>query len=152
MFVDSNRRYVDCSDGVCRLLGYSRAELLTKRIEDISYDLHSVPRLFAEFIESGMQTGDFILQGKEGNPIPIKYRSFVFADDCKAAIWEPIKDWREPYLAALVETNSRLLQLKLQSAIAAIRRAQSAAETGAQEQRALQDALSVLNTLSKEVT
>lgn len=151
VFVDSTRRYVDCSDNVCQLLGYSRAELLTKRIEDISYDLNSVPRLFAEFIESGMQTGDFVLQGKDGNPIPIKYSSFVFSDGCKAAMWQPIKDWREPYLAALVETNAARLQLKLQSATAAIRRAQSAAETSGPEQRALRDALSVLNTLSNEV-
>jgi PAS domain-containing protein len=35
--VDSARRYLDCSDAVCQLIGYSRTELLEKKIDDISY-------------------------------------------------------------------------------------------------------------------
>jgi PAS domain len=151
VFVDSSRRYVDCSDAVCNLLGYSRPELFEKRIDDISYDLQAVPKLFAEFVDSGAQEGRFVLQSKHRTPVPIKYKAFVFGDGCKAAIWEPIRDWREPYLSALLETHPDQLKEKLGIVLVAIRRAQAQSSGDLNEEQALRDALSAVNALSKEV-
>ena len=37
VFTDSSRRYVDCTEGVCRLLGYERSELLVRTIDNVSF-------------------------------------------------------------------------------------------------------------------
>jgi len=37
VFTDPSRRYLDCTDGVCRLLGYDRPEMLARSIENVSF-------------------------------------------------------------------------------------------------------------------
>src|SRR5205085_1176739 len=88
-----------------RRLDIARAALLGKRIEDISYDVHAVPLLFAQFLETGAQTGEYVLQRRDCTPLPIHYRAFLFSDGCHAAIWDPVGGWKELYLAALLEID-----------------------------------------------
>jgi PAS domain-containing protein len=154
VFVDVSRRYLDCSEGVCRLLGYTREELLNKTVDSVSYDLEEVPRLFARYLEAGKLDGEYVLQRKDMTPVPIRYRAFVFSDGCNAAIWEPIKDWREPYLAALLEIDPAKLRHKLEVALAAVagaREEQGPSSQTAREQRAISDAASVLQSMAKEI-
>ena len=146
VFVDASRRYVDCSDGVCELLGYSREEMLEKRIEDISYDVGQVPRLFAEYVEAGTQQGEYVLQRKDRTPLPVRYQAFVFGDGCHAAVWEPVRGWKEPYLAALLEGDPRKQRIHIENALSAIR---DTTNVPAEEQRRMSDALSMLNALRK---
>jgi PAS domain-containing protein len=75
VFTDPSRRYVDCTDGVCRLLGYQRSEMLACTIENVSFDDGEVSKLFAEYLRRGKMDGEFVLRHKEGNPIPIRYRA-----------------------------------------------------------------------------
>ena len=49
VFVNSGRRYTDCSDEVCRLVGYARSEILTLNIDDLSFDKISVSPLFEKY-------------------------------------------------------------------------------------------------------
>jgi PAS domain-containing protein len=105
VFANDGRRYTDFTDAVCGLLGYLRKELLNKSIEDVSFKTNNVPQIFAQYVKQGAMEGDFVLQHKDGSAIPIHYRAVTCADGCHAAVWTPIKDWREPYLAALIETN-----------------------------------------------
>lgn len=59
VFVDANRRYVEVTEGVCRLLGYSREELLTKTIDDIA-DPELRPQVsetFREYVSQGELDG-----------------------------------------------------------------------------------------------
>ena len=147
-FVDDSRKYVDCSEGVCELLGYSRRELLRRRIDDISYDVAVVGPLFSKFLRQGALEGEFILQSKAKSPVFIRYKAFVFEDGCKAAIWEPVRDWREAYLTALNETNSAKLRPKLDAARTAIQAARLKA-SGDDEERTLDLAIDTLNTLFK---
>jgi PAS domain-containing protein len=119
-FTDSARRYVDCTEDACELLGYGRAELLARNIEDVSFNEGEVSKLFAEYLKRGQMVGEYVLRHKSGTPIPIRYRAFVFPDGCAAAIWEPIQDWRELYLAALVEVNPSELRSKLDIALLAV--------------------------------
>jgi hypothetical protein len=148
VFVDAARRYVDFTEGVCGLLGYSRGELLDKTIEDVSYDVAEVPRLFAQFLKQGSMNGDYVLRPKAGPPVPIKFRSFVFSDGCHAAVWEPIRNWREAYLAALLEVDPAKMRERVAIALAAVQRQMQASEAGSSsnqaERRALRDALSSL--------
>ncbi len=89
IFSDRDRRYLDCSDGVCRLLGYSRAEILDMTIDDLSYDPDPVTDLFERFRIQRAQEGSFLLRDAKGRPVPIRYESFAFPDGCMAAVWQP---------------------------------------------------------------
>jgi PAS domain-containing protein len=146
VFVNTSRRYIDFTEGVCKLLGYSRDELLGKRIEDISYDVHAVPLLFAQFLETGAQTGEYVLQRSDHTPLPIRYRAFLFSDGCHAAIWDPVGGWKELYLAALLEMDPGKQKGKIESAIRMI---QETRTSSVQEQRSVADALTMLGTLQK---
>ena len=146
VFVDASRRYVDCSDGVCELLGYSREEMLQKRIEDISYDVGKVPKLFAEYLAAGTQEGEYVLQRRDQTPLPIRYQAFVFSDGCHAAIWEPAHGWKEPYLAALLETDPAKQRANIERAFSAM---QDSSDASPEERRRMNDALSMLNALRK---
>src|SRR5437868_675442 len=115
VFVDSSRRYIDCSPAACQLLGYDRHDLLQKSIDDVSYHGDQVAKLFQDYVQAGKQEGEYVLQRSDRTPVPIHYRAFVFSDGCHAAIWEPINDWRTLYLAALLEVNPAKLKLKIEA-------------------------------------
>ena len=91
--------------------------------------------------------GDFVLRHKEGNPVPITYQAFVFADGCIAAAWEPIRDWREPYLTALIELNTAKLKDRVAIALVAIQRRMKDVDCGNEEKQDLRDAISTLQSL-----
>lgn len=146
VFVDSSRRYVDCTDGACELLGYSREELLRKRIEDVSYGLELVAKLFAQYVQDRAQEGDYVLCRRDLTPLPIVYRAFVFDDGCHAAIWEPVGGWKEPYLSALLEVDPAKQKAKIERALAAIR---ESTNVPAQEKRLIEDALRTLEVLQR---
>ena len=146
VFVDGTRRYVDCSEGVCQLLGYTREEMFKKRIEDISYDIREVPNLFAQYVKAGVQEGEYVLQRKDRTPLPIRYQAFVFSDGCHAAVWEPVRGWKEPYLAALLESDPAKQRTKIELALSAMR---DASDISPEEQRRIYDAVYMLKALRK---
>jgi PAS domain S-box-containing protein len=152
VFADAQRRYTDASDAACALLGYTREELLTKSVEDVSYKIANVPQIFAQYLKKGEMEGDYVVQHKDGTAIPIHFRAFIFPDGCNAAIWDPITDWREPYLSALLETNPVELKRKVDIALSAVDRARNStdkSESSAAEQQALRDARSALSSLAR---
>lgn len=74
--VDSTRRYIAVNDAACELLGYSRSELLTKTIDDISYPSGAhVGPMFAKFADDGSMSGIFALRRKSGEGIMIRFES-----------------------------------------------------------------------------
>jgi len=92
-FVDEQRRYLDVTDGVCELLGYSRSELLNMRIDDVTAPVmrSKTPPLFKQYLEDGLQKGEYILRHRDGHEIPINYAARIFPDGCMVARWEPKK-------------------------------------------------------------
>ncbi len=151
VFTNPSRRYVDCTDGVCQLLGYERQELLASTIDNVSFHAAEVSKLFAEYLQRGQMNGEFVLRHKTGAPIPIRYRAFVFNDGCTAAIWEPIKDWRELYLAALVEIDPVALKRRAGLAVLAVqertRELKNVSAGRDSEHQSLRDAASALQSL-----
>lgn len=147
VFVDSERRYVDCTAAVCDLLGYTREEMLQKKIDDVSYD-NNVRELFELYRANKEQQGEYVLQRKDRSPVPIHYKAFVFEDGCNAAIWQPIQDWRGLYMAALLEPDAKKQLEKIEQALAAI--AQNR-DTNLPQHK-INDAILVLNTLRKRPT
>jgi PAS domain S-box-containing protein len=57
--VNTKRRYVAVTDGVCKLLGYSRQELLRKSIDEISAPeiRETVPETFNQYVTQGRHGG-----------------------------------------------------------------------------------------------
>src|SRR6202140_1058193 len=156
IFADASRRYLDCSDGVCRLLGYTRTELIGKTIDDVSYIPEKVADLFEKFLKRGGQDGEYILRHKMGKPVLIRYHSFAFLDGCLAAVWEPISGWKQLYSGALVELDLEKLKERVESAQAAIEgrvnELTQQDERASSEWQALEDARSGLAILRREFT
>jgi PAS domain-containing protein len=150
VFADASRRYVDCSNGVCHLLDYSHDEMLQRTVDDVSYNGNETSTLFAQFLKTGHDKGEYVLKRMDGTPVLIRYRAFVFNDGCKAAVWEPIHDWRELYLAALVEFKPARLKQKVAIAFAAIQRARQSKSASIDEQKA-SDAVSALSALLRNI-
>lgn len=156
VFADASRRYLDCSDGVCRLLGYDRMELIGMTIDDVSYIPEKVADLFEKFLKRGGQDGEYILRHKTGKPVLIRYHSFAFPDGCLAAVWEPISGWKQLYSGALVELDPGKLKERVESAQAAIEERVNELtqqdERASSEWQALEDARSGLAILRREFT
>lgn len=90
LYVDAERRYNCVSDGVCRLLGYDRADLLGMTIDQITYpETANVPRQFEAFRKFGHQQGKFILRHQDGSPVPISFKARVLADGCMVSVLTP---------------------------------------------------------------
>lgn len=91
VFVDEQRRYLDVTDGVCELLGYSRSELLTMRIDDVTAPVmrSNTSSLFQQYLADGLQHGEYVLLHRNGDEVPINYIARVFPDGCMAASWDP---------------------------------------------------------------
>lgn len=92
-FVDEQRRYLDVTDGVCELLGYSRSELLKMRIDDVTAPMvrSNASSLFQQYLADGLQRGSYILLHRNGNEIPITYTARAFPDGCLVARWVPMQ-------------------------------------------------------------
>jgi PAS domain S-box-containing protein len=154
-FADSSRHYVDCSDGVCDLLGYTRMELTGMTIDEASYRPQKVNGMFQEYMEKGQLEGQYILRHKSGKPVFIQYRSEIFPDGCMAAVWEPVEDWKQLYQSAMLEFDRTKLKDRVEVAQHAIedRLRDLGQDRGgsSQECQQLRDALSGLRVLSREV-
>lgn len=72
---------------------------------------------------------------------------------CTAAVWEPIKGWRELYLSALVEIDPAKLKRKAEIALLAVQQRmqepKSVAATPHSDHQSRRDASSALNSLMK---
>jgi PAS domain-containing protein len=154
IFADASRHCLDCSDAVCNLLGYSRAEMLEKTIDDIGYKPEGVPALFEDYQKRGLLDGEFILKHRNGRPLLIRFHSWSFPDGCLAAIWEPANDWQELYRAAMLEIDPIRLKRRVEVALLAVhRRMRELEETPSKvngESVSLNDALNGLRVLQRE--
>jgi PAS domain S-box-containing protein len=75
------------------LLGYSREEMLTKKIDDITAPelRQPVPETFAKYVLQGHLNGEYTLLTKDGRHVPILHEALVFPDGCMTARWHPLK-------------------------------------------------------------
>lgn len=155
VFADSSRRYTDCSDGVCQLLGYPRMELLNMTIDQVSYRSHKTSTLFEKYVQRGSMEGQYILKHRSGKPVFITYRSQVFPDGCMAAVWQPVTGWKPLYQAALLEFDSEKLREQIEVAETAIqerlRELAGNTDRNITERQEIDDALSGLRVLSREI-
>jgi PAS domain-containing protein len=149
VFSNSVRRYTDCSDDVCELVGYARNEILAMSIDELSFDAVSVPHLFERYKLERQQNGDYILRHRNGTPVLIHYKAWIFEDGCHAAVWQPAEEWEQLYLCALIETHPARLRDKVNRALTSIRKLQSSFRRGESPElrRRLSDVSATLRSL-----
>ena len=73
---DENRRYIAVNDYACRLLGYTREELLELTVEQIAR-YGEAPGEYSELVEQGVREGVSVLTRKDGMTFPFRYRASV---------------------------------------------------------------------------
>jgi hypothetical protein len=130
-------------------------ELINMTIEDVSYRSARVSALFEQYKKQGKMDGQYVLLSKSGQPVFITYRAHAFDDGCLAAVWEPIKDWKQIYQTAMLEFDGHEIEDKLDAAQVAIeqrkRELSAAATHHPEEWQEIEDALSGLRVLSRDI-
>lgn len=79
---DLEGRYTAVNEAGCRMLGYSREELLGMRITDLIPE-DEVPRLARSkegLLAGGTQVGEWTLRRKDGTPLPVEVSAKIFPD------------------------------------------------------------------------
>ena len=79
---DLDGRYIDVNDAGCRMLGYSREELLGKAIVDL-LPADDIPRLWhskALLLEGAINVSEWRLLRKDGNYVPVEVSTRILAD------------------------------------------------------------------------
>lgn len=91
VYADAERRYISVSDGFCHLLGYSREELLSMNIDQVTFpESANVPAQFREFLSSGRQAGRFLLQHRDRSPVAVSFEAQVLEDGCMVSVLTPV--------------------------------------------------------------
>jgi PAS domain S-box-containing protein len=77
LLADDEGRYIEANPAALKLLGFTRDELLSKRLWDIipMGDEDTARGLWADFIKAGEQEGDFTLNRADGAPLQIEFRA-----------------------------------------------------------------------------
>jgi len=89
VYADADRHLISVSDGVCKLLDYSREELIGMQIEEISEaPAPEVQEMFVKYLRKGKDAGLYTLKKSNGKKIPIRYKAKVMKDGCMVAQWK----------------------------------------------------------------
>ncbi len=79
--VDSDRRYVEVSDSFCQLVGYQREELVGMRSDDLTApNTNDIPTVFGLFQKLGYMHGLWMLVGRGGTCILVRYEAWLRPD------------------------------------------------------------------------
>ena len=76
LLADDDGRYIDANPAACRLLGYSREELMQKKVSDIVDQGTAHPEAFGLWkrsLDAHRQSGRAVLRHKDGHAIVVEY-------------------------------------------------------------------------------
>jgi PAS domain S-box-containing protein len=76
---DNVGRYIAANEKVSQLTGYPRSELVGMLISDLTPALRQTMagELWSRFIQSGSQSGEFVLMGRDGTPIGVHFAAYA---------------------------------------------------------------------------
>ncbi len=80
-YVDRTRRCIDASNGFCALVGYSRGELLGKKVDEL-LTFAPQPGWPQLPLRAGRDEGYHTLRRRDGGLVRIHYHSMLFPDGC----------------------------------------------------------------------
>jgi two-component system cell cycle sensor histidine kinase/response regulator CckA len=77
LLADDDARVVDANPAACRMLGYTRNELLGLSIWDVSTagPLDQAHARWRQFLASGQLSGEYLLRRKDGTTVPVEFSS-----------------------------------------------------------------------------
>jgi PAS domain S-box-containing protein len=79
--IDMDRRYVYVSDGFCKLVGYTREELIGTRYDDLSApETNDLRTVFNLFCQMEYMHGLWVLVARSGARILVRYESWLRPD------------------------------------------------------------------------
>ena len=79
--VDGDRNFVEVSESFCQLLGYRREELIGKPYDDVTApNTNDIPTVFRLFSEMGYMHGLWMLAGRRGTRVLVRYESWIRPD------------------------------------------------------------------------
>jgi hypothetical protein len=82
ILIGKENRYIEVSDGFCRLVGYSRVELLRMKLEDLAAPgTVDITTAFNPSKATGCAHGLWLLVSRAGTRILVRYESRVRGDD-----------------------------------------------------------------------
>jgi PAS domain S-box-containing protein len=76
---DNTGRYIAANGKAAELTGYSHAELLRMTVRDLTPAMRqdASGELWNRFIQAGTQSGEYVLQKKDGEPIGVHYAAYA---------------------------------------------------------------------------
>jgi PAS domain-containing protein len=81
ILIGKDNSYLEVSDGFCRLFGYSRAELLRMKLEDLAAPgTVDITTAFNPSKATGCAHGLWLLVSREGTRILVRYESRIRGD------------------------------------------------------------------------
>ncbi len=106
--IDSKAKYIQVNDRACKLLGYSRKELLEMTIFDIVFkeDIPLTNEQYSELKENGKSIREFRLKRKDGTPIYVILNVVLLSDGRAMAFCEDITERKK--LEKLLQVKERL--------------------------------------------
>lgn len=79
--VNRDRRFIEVSDGFCKLVGYTREELLGMLYDDLTApNTNDIPTVMGQLQKLGYLHGLWMLVSREGTRILVRYDSWLRAD------------------------------------------------------------------------
>lgn len=79
--VNKSRRYIEVSDSFCKLLGYTREELIGRKYDDFTAPrTNDIPVVLELFIATGYMHGLWVLVHRTGTKILVRYESWIRPD------------------------------------------------------------------------
>jgi len=71
---DHDRKYIAVNEFACRLLGYTREELLELRVTDVAVNEDAAAD-YDDMVRSGRMSGRSLLRAKDGRELPVRFRA-----------------------------------------------------------------------------
>jgi PAS domain S-box-containing protein len=79
--IDGDRKYIQVSDNFCTLLGYSRPEIIAKRVDDLTApNTNDIQTVFDLLARLGYMHGLWMLIARKGTRILVRYEAWLRAD------------------------------------------------------------------------
>ncbi len=79
--VSARRKFVDTSDSFCKLLGYTREELLDRLLDDFTAPhTANIPIIWRLFVWTERMVGIWVFTHRSGTKLFVRYEAFARAD------------------------------------------------------------------------
>ena len=113
---DLDGRYTDVNDAGCRMLGYSREELIGKTILDLipATDAERLWHSKERMLEGGVHVDEWTLRRKDGAHLPVEVSAKILADGRWQALVRDISERKRA--EASIQKSRERLQLVLRGA------------------------------------